>query len=234
MARFRDGVSAIGREEEIVEGCGRVGQIGIVAAVGAVEEERRSAEALELFVESQDALRRHDIVPPAGRERNRHRQGVCLKLGRTLPVFLRHLLLRPSVARRDRVEESSVFDEVRRAVERADAVDEIGMERGERQGPRAPHRAATDEHPFDPVPLPRFGDDLHDIGLRLRAHPRRRCPVIGGEENRPVPGRRLACAAAFVAGLPDELPAVGAVAMEGDQEIVRQRGIEVGGEEFDE
>ena len=49
-----------------------------------------------------------------------------------------------------------------------------------------------------------------------------------------MPGRRLARAAALVAGLADELPAVGAVAMEGDEEIVGGGRVELGGKKFDD
>ena len=47
-------------------------------------------------------------------------------------------------------------------------------------------------------------------------------------------GGRLARAAALVAGLADELPAVGAVAVEGDEEIVGGGRIEVGGKKLDD
>ena len=108
------------------------------------------------------------------------------------------------------------------------------MERGEGEGPCAPHRAAGDEHAPDPMALFGGSDDLDEIGFCLWAHPRCRGPVVGGEKDRAVPGRRLARAAAFVTGLADELPAVGPMAMEGDEEIVGGGRVEVGGKEFDD
>jgi len=125
---IRQGGSAAGEKKEKIEGSGGVGQIGIVAALGTVEEKNGPPPGRECLVEPQDALRRDNIIPAAGREGHRHREGLGMELGRAFAVFLRHLFLGAAVARGDCLEESLIVDEIRRAVEGADAVDEIGME----------------------------------------------------------------------------------------------------------
>ena len=71
------------------------------------------------------------------------------------------------------------------------------------------------------MPLLQVADDLHHIGLGSGAHPRGFGAVIRGHDDHSKPGRDVADALTFSAGIADELPAVRPVPVEGDEHVAR-------------
>ena len=61
-------------------------------------------------------------------------------------------------------------------------------------------------------------NDLHEIGFRRRSHPGRLRPVVGRDEDHPVLPRRIARGFRFRKLPFGELPAITAVAVQGDQQ----------------
>ena len=198
--------------------------VGGVAAVEAVNMEDRGADFLEDAGEARDAVRRDGGVPATGGEGDGHGEGEGPVLGAAPVVFGGDFVLRAAEGLRDGFLEVLVFEVVRRGVQGDDAIHEIGVEGGEGEGGRAAHRAAAEQDPFDGELGLEQRDELRQIRLRRRSHPGGFRAVIGRDEEQAGFGGGVARGAAFVAGVHCELHAVGAVAVQCDEEVAAVAG----------
>ena len=94
-----------------------------------------------------------------------------VQFGRPFAVLVGNLGLGATERLGDRVLEIREFQVVRHAVHRDHAGDPLGMEGGERQRGRSPHRSAADDHLADPVAGLHLVENLQHVRLRPGSHP---------------------------------------------------------------